>query len=200
MKCEGLHFERDRDAFCICRGYLRLLLGRYEGLAPDRVQLTRGKYGKPALDPRIHPKHIEFNVSHSCRWALIALAKGRHLGVDIQKIDAAVDSDLIAQRFFSTQENESIRALPEEMKATAFYACWTRKEAVVKALGGSITRLSNEIIVSTAPHGPAQILQMPPGGADDGWHLYDLPVEDGYAAALCYEGHLADVFLWQPDE
>jgi 4'-phosphopantetheinyl transferase len=199
LKGKRLHFERDRDAFCICRGYLRTLLGRYGGLAPERVRLTRGTYGKPALDPRIHPKDIEFNVSHSGRWALIALAKGRRLGVDIQKIDAAVDRDLIAQRFFSTQENESIRAFPEEMRTAAFYACWTRKEAAVKALGGSITRLSDEIIVSTAPRGPLQILQMPSSGPDDGWHLQDLPVGDGYAAALCYERPLADVFLWLPD-
>jgi 4'-phosphopantetheinyl transferase len=199
MQCEGLHFERDKDAFCICRGCLRLLLGRYEGLPPERVRLACGTYGKPALDPLIHPSDIEFNISHSGLLALIALARGRRLGVDIQKIDAAVDSDLIAQRFFSTQENESIRALPEEMKAAAFYACWTRKEAAIKALGGSIMGLSGEIIVSTAPRGPAQILQMPSNGADDRWHLQDLPVGDAYAAALCYEGPLADVRLWQPD-
>ena len=200
QRYEGLHFERDRAAFCICRGCLRTLLGRYEGLAPERVRLTRGRYGKPALDPLAHPKDIEFNVSHSGHWALIALARGRRVGVDIQRIDAALDNDLIVRRFFSTREYESILAFPEKSRTAAFYACWTRKEAAVKALGGSIARLANELIVSVTPRGPVRILQMPSGGADERWYLQDLPVGERYAAALCYEGPLADVFLWQPEE
>jgi 4'-phosphopantetheinyl transferase len=199
-KCERLRLRRDRDAFCICRGGLRLLLGRYAGLAPERVRLRPGRYGKPGLDPRLRPRDIELNVSHSGRWALIALAEGRQLGVDIQEIDAPVDSDLIARRFFSAQENEAIRAFAEGMKTAAFYACWTRKEAAVKALGESITRLSREVVVSADPRGPARILQLPAGGTGRGWHLHDLPVEQGYAAALCYRGPKAEIFLWQPDE
>jgi 4'-phosphopantetheinyl transferase len=132
--------------------------------------------------------------------ALIVLAIGRRLGVDIEKVGSGARIDLISRRFFSRQEDESIRALPEELKIAAFHACWTRKEAVVKALGGSITELSSRIIVSTAPREPAQILQMRSDGADSDWHLHDLPVDEGYVAALCYGGPPAAVSLWQPDE
>jgi 4'-phosphopantetheinyl transferase len=162
--------------------------------------LTRGPYGKLALDPGFHQQDIGFNVSHSGRLALIAMARGRRLGVDIEKMGSGARIDIISRRFFSTQEDNSIRALPEELKIAAFHACWTRKEAVVKALGGSITKLYNRIIVSTAPNGPVQILQMTSDGADGEWHLRDLPVDEGYAAALCYGGAPAAVFLWQPEE
>jgi 4'-phosphopantetheinyl transferase len=202
QRCERLHFPRDRDGFCVCRGYLRVLLGRYGGAAPDRIRLTRGIHGKLALDRRVHETDIEFNVSHSGCLALIALARGRRVGVDIERAGPAGRIELISSRFFSAEEDESIRALPEESRDRAFYACWTRKEAAIKALGGSIAMLAR-VIVSTDPEGPARILQMPSaapaGGGNERWHLHDLPADEGYAAALCYGGPDAALRLWQPD-
>jgi 4'-phosphopantetheinyl transferase len=184
----------------LCRGYLRMLLSRYAGIAPEQVQLKRGTHGKLTLDPHIHKEDIEFNVSHSGQVALIALARGRPLGVDVAKVGTAARIDAILRGFFSAQEDTSIRSLPEEMKTAAFYSCWTRKEAAVKALGGSIAELRDKIIVSTFPGGPAQILRMPSSSENNEWHLHDLPVGEGYSAALCYGGPPAEVFLWQPDE
>jgi 4'-phosphopantetheinyl transferase len=199
-RAEGRHLRRDRDSFCFCRGYLRMLIGRYGGVAPAKVRFTTGDHGKLSLDPDFHELDIGFNVSHSGRIAMIALAKQRRLGVDVQRVRGAARIEEISRGFFSSLEDESIRALPEEMRVDAFYACWTRKEAAVKALGGSIAALSERVIVSADPGGPPQLLRMPSDLEENNeWRLHDLPVREGYAAALCYSGSPAEVFLWQPN-
>jgi 4'-phosphopantetheinyl transferase len=199
-KLDGMHSAERRDSFCICRGSLRMLLGRYTGIPPDRIRLTKGALGKPGLDRGAFTTDLQFSVSHSDQVALIALAMGRRLGVDVQGFRAATRIADIERGFFSSQERESIRALPGELRASAFYSCWTRKEAVVKALGGSIAALSRDIIVSSDPLGPARILSMPSTGESGEWQLCDLPMSQGYAASLCYEGQPAALFLWRPDE
>ncbi len=196
---EGIRSDRDKAAFCICHGSLRAILGRYKDIAPERVRLRRGRYGKPALDARFHETDIEFNMSHSGGLALIALARRQRVGVDVQMVDAGARMDDMARRFFSDRENEAIRAQPD-MRTAAFYHCWTRKEAAIKARGGSIVLLGNKISVSTTPDKPAQIISMPGRVSRKGWHLQDLPISAGYAAALCYEGPPARVFLWQPED
>lgn len=200
-RAEDPSLEKERECFSLCRGFLRMLLGRYGGIAPEAIRFQKGKQGKLILDPSFPDTDIEFTLSHSGRVALFALANGRRLGVDVEKIRATARLEEIARNLFSPAETEAIRGLPEDMRVNAFYACWTRKEAVTKALGGSIVELLDKVIVSTLPAGPAQLLQMPSGVADaSAWRLHDLPVGEGYAAALCHEGHDAEVLLWESDE
>lgn len=177
--------------FCICRGLLRILLGRYESTAPEEVRLISGKNGKPTLDPLVHKSDIQFNVSHSGDVGLIAIAKGRPVGVDVEKASASRRIDEISRSLFSPQEQASIRS------RGTFYACWTRKEALVKAIGGSIAELSHKVVVSTFPRRPTQILGMLSDGENQEWRLRDLPVGGGYSAALCYAAPPAEIFLWQ---
>jgi 4'-phosphopantetheinyl transferase len=197
---DGIHPAEGKASFCICRGSLRMLLGRYTGILPGRIRLTKGALGKPSLDQSAFTTDLQFSVSHSDQVALIALAMGQSLGVDVQGFRAAAGIADIQRSFFSSQERESIRALPEELRAAAFHSCWTRKEAVVKALGGSIAALSRDVIVSSYPLGPARILSMPSMRESGEWQLLDLPMSQGYAASLCYEGKPAALFLWQPTE
>ncbi len=198
---EAFRAEKDRSSFCLCRGFLRMLLGRYSDAAPAEVRFRRGEYGKLSLDPLFHQEDIEFNLSHSGCVAFFALARERRLGVDVEKIRTTAGIGDISRGFFSPEEDGAIRALPEGMRADAFYACWTRKEAVVKAVGGSIVKLAGKVIVSAPPDEPARLLRLACGrGENNEWRLQDLPAGEGYAAALCYEGPRAAVFLWEPDE
>ena len=195
---EAFHFEKDRASFRLRRGFLRTLLGRYTGAAPREVRFRTGERGKLSLDPRAHGKLLEFNVSHSGSMVLLALSRDRQVGVDVERIRPTARIDEITRAFFSSPEDESIRALRDDMKVAAFYACWTRKEAVVKAFGGSIMELSARVVVSTSPAEPARLLHCPrEHGEPDAWSLRDLPVGQGYAAALCYEGSQAKVSLWK---
>jgi len=191
--------EERRASFCICRGTLRMLLGRYAGSAPGQVRLRSGPFGKPSLDPSGPGKDIEFNVSHSGRVALISLAAGRRIGVDVEEFRGDVRVEDLARNFFTAQEREPILALSGERKAKAFYACWTRKEAAIKAVGGSAAALCGKVIVSSHPGRPARILQMPSRPDRGEWHLEDLPVGEGYAAALCCDGRPSGLFLWEQE-
>lgn len=151
-----VHGDRKKVAAC-----LRVLVSRYTGLRVEDITFTRGRYGKP-LHPAIH-----FNVSHSGGQALIALSLDRRVGVDIEKHREDVDVKLIARDFLR---------LSGVLTVEDFFALWTRREAEVKARGGSI------------------VLGRPAGSP---WRTVDLPVERGYSAALCYSGQEADVFLWE---
>lgn len=197
-RCDAIRVPQERASYCICHGYLRMLLARYGCGKPDEIRIAIGEYGKPAIDPTQHDIGIDFSLSHSGGVALIALARSRQVGVDVQEFLSSVPTGDISRRFFSPQEYESIRLQPKDSRVAAFYSCWARKEAAIKALGGSIARLSSEVIVSTDPGEPAQLLRMPPGENSHGWRLQDLPVGEGYAGALCYLGPGTLVRLWRP--
>ena len=90
--------------------------------------------------------------------------------------------------------------MPDAERIDGFFACWTRKESAIKALGGSITELASEVLVTAHPREPARLRRMPSTESHTGpWQLQDLPVGQGYAAALCYQGRSAEVFLWDAD-
>ena len=167
------------DARWSCRKLLLELLGRYAGLPPDQVRLLRGPFGKPALQPGGPGADIEFNVSHSGALALIAMAAGRRVGVDVEEIRGDVRVEDLARDFLSAQERESLRGLDGQAKMRAFYPAWTRREAAIKAFGGSITQ------------------PKPDAPCEGQWHLEDIPVGEGYAAALCSEGMPARIFFWE---
>jgi 4'-phosphopantetheinyl transferase len=209
LRADAFRFQRDKDSFGLCRCFLRRLLGQYLGIAPQELRFGAGRYGKPFLEAPAECGGIEFSLSHSGDYGLFAFSRGRRTGVDIERIrnfEAMMD---VSRRFFSPREHAGLRAMPEQSRAAAFYACWTRKEAVVKALGGSIAILCEEVVVSVLPEGPADLLRMPSsGGKTASWRLMDLPAGPGYAGALCFEeppavlgdhgSGPAAVKLWEP--
>jgi 4'-phosphopantetheinyl transferase len=198
-------FQKDRESYGLCRGFLRLLLGRYLATDPRGLRFGKGEYGKPFLETR----EMEFSVSHSGEYGLFAFSLGRRVGVDIERIRSFDGMMDVSLRFFRPGEHESLCATPEERRAAAFFSCWTRKEAAVKALGGSIAILCEDVEVSVLPEGPADLLAMPVSGEDRAcWRLMDVPAGPGYAGALCFEELSAPggpaarrppaVRLWEP--
>ena len=120
------HFEKDRGEFIVGRALLRTLLGRYGHREPSQLEFHYGASGKPRLageDPS-----LRFNLSHSHGLALYAFSRGRELGIDVEQIRSNADAKKIAERFFSSQEVATLRALPAHEREKAFFDCWTRKE------------------------------------------------------------------------
>jgi 4'-phosphopantetheinyl transferase len=199
-RAEGSFLEMKKISFRLCRGFLRVLLGRFGGTAPEAIRFVKGERGKLHLDASFRRTGIEFNLSHSGDVALVALSKERRLGVDVEQTRPTAALDEISQRLFSFVEREEIGALPEAERIDGFYACWTRKESSIKALGGSIAELALEVLVTANPREPARLRRMPSTDSNAGpWQLQDLPVGEGYAAALCYQGRSAEVSLWDAD-
>ena len=130
------HFERDRHRFLASHTALRELLGRHLGLPPASLRFLQGRYDKPRLDLPAAPA---FNMSHSGRWALIAIGGERPIGVDIEDPREMGDLMPLAERNFSAAEYQALAALPEAERHSAFLRCWTRKEACLKAVGSGLS-------------------------------------------------------------
>lgn len=131
-------FERDRRRFIVARSRLRGMLAVRLGVPPAAVELASGKNGKPELAPRFAGSGWGFNVSHSDELAVYAFARGREVGIDVEALRALPEADDIAAHFFSPGERADYRAAAPQDRPLAFLRCWTRKEALVKALGAGV--------------------------------------------------------------
>src|SRR5206468_3118518 len=140
-----------------------------------------GVYGKPALTRASASEPVRFNLSHSGSLALVAVTAGRDVGVDVERVRPEPNLEQIASRFFSAREAATLHALPVRLRTKAFFACWTRKEAFVKARGNGLSQQLDEFDVSLAPGEPARLLRT---GWDPkevtAWSLYELEAGIGY--------------------
>ena len=188
-RAQRFHFSRDRLRFIAVRGLLRRLIGTYLNVPAPSVTFSYGERGKPVLGPEAGYGGLRFNVSHSGRLALLAFARGRDVGIDVEQERPFPGMLEIAARYFSAGENAALRRLPPEDRARAFFRCWVRKEAFVKAAGHGLTLPLGAFEVSIDPERPAMLLGVE-GDADapNRWLLEDLDAAPGYASALVAEG------------
>ena len=131
--------ERDRQRFIVARGALRELLGRHLGIQPGDIRFEYNANGKPALSADFGSR-LRFNLSHSADLALIAIARDVDVGVDVERISEGPRSEYaeIARCFFSAAEVEELCSVPPPLYARAFFTCWTKHEACIKARGEAI--------------------------------------------------------------
>jgi 4'-phosphopantetheinyl transferase len=184
VRAGRFHFVRDRSRFIVARGLLRELLGGYLHKAPAELQFSYGQYGKPSLSAGNSSSGICFNLSHSSGIVALAIARERNLGIDIEHIRPDFAGEDIARRHFSEREMSALLSLPPEARDTAFFHCWTRKEAYIKARGLGLQIPLDSFSVSLLPGGPAQFLS----GVEPCWRLAAYHPADGYAAAVVYDG------------
>lgn len=189
QKGQRFRSEKDRKHFIAGHGGLRAILSRYLNLAPQQLCFSYNRYGKPTLTDETGGESLRFNLSHAAGVALYALTSRREIGVDVEFIREDFAGMDIAERFFSPQEVEVLRALPAESRVSAFFNCWTRKEAYIKALGEGLSHPLDTFTVSLAPGEPAALLatEANPTGTQ-GWTLKELLLGDGYVAAAAVEG------------
>jgi 4'-phosphopantetheinyl transferase len=183
------HFARDRQRYTASRAWLRMILSVYLRTEAKQLNFSYSQKEKPSLSPDYAPSGINFNISHSGGIALFAFARRREIGVDVEQVRDNHDLEAIARRFFSTSEQTQMFALPAEERAHAFYRCWTRKEAYIKATGDGLSLPLGQFDVSLAPGAKNVLLATRPDGSEaKRWLLQDVPGGTGYAAALCVRG------------
>lgn len=197
QRANRFYFPRDRRQFIVGRATLRLILGRYLRVAPEQIGFAYSAYGKPALVWPDDQEQYQFNLAHSAGMALYAVARARAVGVDIERIRDDRDHQQIAARFFSPAEHAQLQALPVELRTTAFFHCWTRKESYIKAHGAGLSMPLDLFTVSLVPQQPAQLLHSHTPGEESRWSLQDLSPGPGYAAALAVEGSGWRLACWQ---
>lgn len=191
-------FEQVRRRFIIRRGLLRCILSGYLGQSPSEIFFSYNSYGKPALVSMYGEPALYFNVSHSGGLALYAITQSQEVGVDIERIRPVEDAEDIVKRFFSSQEKAEFNTLPERIKKQAFFTCWTRKEAVIKAMGQGLSYPLDKFSVSMIPDEKARLVETK--GYENKkttWFLKAIRLSSGYVAAVAVEGY--DLFIrhWQ---
>jgi 4'-phosphopantetheinyl transferase len=199
VRAERFCFPRDREHFIAARGALRAILGVYLNRAPECVSFCYNSHGKPALMLESGEEPIRFNISHSHGAAIFAIARGREVGVDLECIRSNLEVEQIAERFFSRHEIAALRALPVALREYAFFLCWTRKEAYIKARGEGLSLPLDQFDVSLVPGEPAALLRTRPD-PDEAlrWSLKELTlVSPGYAGALAVEGDGWSLVSWE---
>jgi 4'-phosphopantetheinyl transferase len=200
-KADAFHFEADRRRAIVGRGLLRHLLGGYFNRPPDALQIFAGVNGKPELVPALDAAPVAFNISHSGDWILVALAQQRAVGVDIEHTRSGLAVLEIAQRVFSETERTGLAALPAAMREEAFFSCWTRKEAYIKARGDGLSLPLDSFDVSFRATDAARLLATRPDPAEASrWTLCDLPLGTGYHAAVAAAGSGWQLRQWHVDE
>jgi len=197
-RAERFYFQKDRERFVVGRGLLRIILGRYLNLEPNQLRFDYSPYGKPSLAPEIDGGGLRFNVSHSHELALYAVTRGREIGIDVERLRPDFASEQIAERFFSPREVAELRALPPEVQTEAFFNCWTRKEAYIKAIGEGLSHPLDQFDVSLVPGQPASLLSTRTNPSEAArWSLLALIPSPDYVAALAVEGHGWRLVRWQ---
>jgi 4'-phosphopantetheinyl transferase len=188
-RANRFHFTKDLNHFVVARGLLRNLLAAYLGVNCSELCFSYGAQGKPflLLDS---PVQINFNVSHSHGRAAFAFSRGRELGVDLEYVKDDFDDELIANRFFSQAEVMALRTVPAKFRKQAFFNCWTRKEAYIKARGEGLTMPLDQFDVTLRPDEPAALLNNYREEREvSRWAIQEIETPEGYVGALVVEGH-----------
>src|SRR5258708_18456760 len=196
-RANRFHFEADRGRFIVARACLRKLLGDYLGIRATAVQFSYSEYGKPSLAESINAQGLSFNLAHSGSLALYALTLKRQIGVDLEHIRPEFTADEIARRYFSASEVDRLSQLPPALRHQAFFNCWTRKEAFIKAIGIGLSLPLDQFDVTLAPNEPAILLQTRWNDEEASrWSLTALDAGRDYVAAVAVEGHDLELRTW----
>ena len=188
-RADRFHFAKDRNHFIAARALLRTLLSAYLGINAEELRFSYAEKGKPSLEEH-QRSAINFNLAHSHGMALYAFSHSREIGVDLEFIRENLEGEKIAERFFSPREIDELRTVPAELKKQAFFNCWTRKEAYIKALGAGLSMPLDEFDVSLLPGEAAALLRNHKEPREVArWNMQSIPMPSGYVAALVVEGH-----------
>ena len=198
-RAERFHFDVHRHHFIVGRGLLRWLNGRYLQIPPQDIQFSYGAYDKPIL---VTEPDLQFNVSHSHEGLLIAFGWETAVGVDIEYVNRKMDDmDTIARRYFAPVESAAYLTVAESEKPDAFFNCWTRKEAFIKAVGEGLSLPLDEFEVSLLPGEPARLLKVRGSEQEAArWSMRSFDPFAGYRAALIVESEMPSCLFFDGDQ
>ncbi|MGE5499043.1 MAG: 4'-phosphopantetheinyl transferase family protein, partial [Syntrophothermus sp.] len=157
-KAYKFFFSRDRERFIIIRAVLRILISKYQNVGINEIRYMKNNFGKPyIMVPKGHAP-LKFNISHSNSAFIMAFTRNREIGVDIEKIRSDFPAENIARLFFSRSEIEELLQMQGRQLTKAFFGCWTKKEAYIKAKGMGLSIDLSSFDVSVAADKPAQLI------------------------------------------
>lgn len=173
LRASRFYFARDCRRFTASRALLRLILGRCLRVTPACLEFAYSAFGKPYLQDTM----LRFNVAHSADLALVAVAEGREVGVDVERVRQQPEMHRIAERVFSPREFAELQSAPAEAQTELFFRLWTQNEARLKASGVGLGGARRQ--------------------AHDGGSVCPINPEAGYAAAVAVEAGAFELALHQ---
>jgi 4'-phosphopantetheinyl transferase len=182
-------FPIHKQRFIAFRYLLRQILSLYVKTLPQEIQFAYTPYKKPYL---LNPSHspFQFNLAHSDDMAIYAITLNYDVGIDIEKMRPTYNQ-LVAQRFFNEKENHLLMQLPTKEKMAGFYRVWSRKEALIKAVGKGLSLPLSSFCVATQDVDETIVLE------NDTWSLHPLSIKPGYQAALATNQIIKSISHWQ---
>lgn len=198
-RANAYRFELHRKRFIVARAALRAILGRYLGLEPEQVCLGQARHGKPRVtNPVAATVGVCFNVAHSQELMLFAISRHREVGVDLEFLHPVPETPRIVERFLSAREQAMFNKLPAAQRQEAFFNCWTRKEALLKARGhGLIGQSLDQVEVTLVPGEPTEILSIDGNRCEaNHWKLHPLNLVPDCSATLAARGTGWRVCSW----
>ena len=177
--------DADRDRYIVAHGALRRLLSAHCGIEPAALRFTASAAGKPALDGEARASGLRFNLAHSADRAIVAIARGVEVGVDVEHARGDVDAIGLAERYFSRAERDALEATPPNRRRESFFRLWVAKEAVLKAHGSGLATPLDAFSIRFASECDAGIDAADGDVVPGEWRVRMLPTPDRWYAALC---------------
>lgn len=183
--------------YVISKAITRQILSRYLAILPEKIEFGVEKNGKPF----VVGGDLQFNVSHSGDYLLVGVTKKNLIGVDIERVKKNLDHLALAKRFFTQKEYETLEMLSDEKQIAAFYRCWTRKEAFIKATGlGLSFGLANfGVDVSEKSESSCLLSVSDKSFSKNDWFLSSISCEklsSSYFAAFAAHEKVNQIFYW----
>lgn len=174
-----------RKQFTISRALLRELLAScLVNTSPNNVEFHYAEHGKPSINYTQLGRQIEFNLSHTENYAMIALTLENQVGVDIESVSAKTEQAALVKRFFSEKEQNDWWALPKSDLVDAFFRCWTRKEAFIKAEGSGVSYGLDKFSVSLDKDMTSAKIELQSASDKTDWTNYSSITLKGYQTAI----------------
>ena len=187
-RASRFHFPVHANRFITGRLAIRTILGGYLEISPRDLAFEQTQYGRPFLSAAVNPLMLSFNLSHSQDVGVFAISPHKSLGIDVEAVREDFGGEDVAESHFAPAEFRELLSLPEAQRPQAFFNCWTRKEAYVKALGAGLQIPLDSFEVSLRPDQPARFLR----GAGTDWRLLSFSPARDFQGAVAYEGVPAD--------
>ncbi len=191
VRAERLKIPAKRAEFIHVRSQLREILSNTLEMAAQDIRLTQNQHGKPMLADN---QAVQFNLAHSGDWAIIAISVDSRVGIDIEQAGRNTEPLALIKRFFSRQEQTALLAMEPADQRRAFFDCWARKEAFVKAEGSGIAYGLGLFSVPVGELVKPAVIRCDKQARY--WYLHEINVPQGYHAALVTEHPVKNLRYW----
>lgn len=179
------HFPDDSRSYILRRIFARVILARYLLIHPSDICFLYTRYGRPYLQLSPDARQYEFSMSHSSQIAVLAVAEGVRIGIDVEETGrASLDIDVF-KAACSSDELDYLRQLPEDERYRSFLRLWTAKESYLKAIGLGLFRDPRELRFTRKSiekaDGELELANQPT------WKFYSFVPLGGYQSSLAVE-------------